>query len=60
MVSESLASNPLAQGMLVSQLQMEQGWMGIAVSANGQTPSDLSIPSVVDPIAQGTASQAVR
>jgi hypothetical protein len=60
MVSESLASNPLAQGMLVSQLQMEQGWMGIAVSADGQPPSDLSIPSVVDPIAQGTASQAVR
>jgi hypothetical protein len=60
MVSESLASNPLAQGMLVSQLQMEQGWMGIAVSADSQTPSDLSIPSVVDPIAQGSASQAVR
>jgi hypothetical protein len=46
--------------MLVSQLQMEQGWMGIAVSADSQTPSDLSIPSVVDPIAQGSASQAVR
>ena len=60
MVSESLASNELAQGMLVSQLQMEQGWMGIAVSADGQTPSDLSIPSIVDPIAQGSSSQAVR
>ncbi|MCE2752128.1 MAG: hypothetical protein LW720_09585 [Pirellula sp.] len=60
MVSESLASNPLAQGMLVSQLQMEQGWMGIAVSADGQTPSDLSIPAIVDPIAQSASNQAVR
>lgn len=60
MVSESLASNPLARGMLVSQLQMEQGWMGIAVSADGQTPSDLSIPAIVDPIAQSASNQAVR
>ena len=60
MVSDSLASDPLAQGMLVSQLQMEQGWMGIAVSDDGQTPSDPGISPIVDPIAQGSSSKEVR
>jgi hypothetical protein len=60
MVSDSLASDPLAHGMLVSQLQMEQGWMGIAISDDGQIPSDPSISPIVDPIAQGSSNKEVR
>jgi hypothetical protein len=59
MVSESLISNPLAQGMQVSQLQMEQGWLAIAVS-DSQEAVKPSLPPIVDPIAAGLSNKKVR
>ena len=58
MVAESLISNPLAQGMQVSQLQMEQGWLAIAVSDSKEKVQP-SLPPIVDPIAAG-ASKKIR
>jgi hypothetical protein len=58
MVAESLISNPLAQGMQVSQLQMEQGWLAIAVSDSKEKVQP-SLPPIVDPIAAG-ATKKVR
>jgi hypothetical protein len=59
MVSESLVSNPMAQGMKVSQLQMEQGWFAIAVSDSSQN-AEPSLPPIVDPIARNSSSKQVR
>jgi len=59
MVSESLINNPLAQGMQVSQLQMEQGWLAIAVS-DSQQEVQPSLPPIVDPIATGLPGQLKR
>jgi hypothetical protein len=59
MVSESLIDNPLAQGMQVSQLQMEQGWLAIAVS-DTEKRVEPSLPPIVDPIARGTSTKQVR
>ena len=59
MVAESLISNPLAQGMQVSQLQMEQGWLAIAVS-DSQEDVKPSLPPIVDPIAAGLSKKQVR
>lgn len=59
MVADSLISNPLAQGMKVSQLQMEYGWIAIAVS-DSQEQVKPSLPPIVDPIATGAAKRQVR
>jgi hypothetical protein len=59
MVSDSLINNPLAQGMTVSQLRMEQGWLAIAVS-DTQLEVESSLPPIVDPIARGGAKSHVR
>lgn len=59
MVADSLISNPLAQGMKVSQLQMEYGWLAIAVS-DSQEQVEPSLPPIVDPIATGAAKRQVR
>lgn len=56
MVAESLISNPLAQGMQVSQLQMEQGWLAIAVS-DAKEAVEPSLPPIVDPIAAGVGKK---
>jgi len=59
MISDSLAQNPMAQGMKVSQLQMEQGWLAIAVS-DSQEQVEPSLPPIVDPIAAGASKKQVR
>jgi len=59
MVAQSLVNNPLAQGMKVSQLQMEQGWLAIAVS-DSQEAVEPSQPPAVDPIASGSAKRQLR
>jgi hypothetical protein len=45
--------------MKVSQLQMEYGWLAIAVS-DSQEQVEPSLPPIVDPIATGAAKRQVR
>ncbi len=61
LVSESLINDPRSQGLVISQLDMEQGWIAIALSNDKSAPSeDVQSPSSDPLVANQTTSAARR
>jgi hypothetical protein len=60
LVSEALINDPRSKGLVISQLDMEQGWIAIALSNDQSAPSeDVQLPSS-DPLVANQNSGAAR
>jgi hypothetical protein len=60
LVSESLINDPRSKGLVISQLDMEQGWIAIALSNDQSAPSeDVQLPSS-DPLVANQNTGAAR
>jgi hypothetical protein len=59
LVSESLINDPRSQGLVISQLDMEQGWIAIALSNDKSAPKDDAPSLSLDPLVanQNTTSE---